>query len=211
MKVRIKESAKHKMLSNKAQSIKGVIDKSIIAYQYDDYYITIPFIDKIVICGTPPNVPDKELMTLIKYLVAEVEWKKEDNDFDSPVDYLKLNQKDQNYWRRYYTDIFKIIPPKSKEFISLFMGYRRRNEGQRFIRMEFNPWKLQPDKIIFFVGWYNRIMSETVGTCFDDIVSKSGCINRIDIAIDIVGIHISDLIFQFGEKRKILSLVFGGR
>lgn len=65
------------------------------------------------------------------------------------------------------------------------------NKGARYLKLEFNPEKLGRKGIQKLADWYNETL---VHYPFEDVCRDPTAIQRLDVALDVYGVHISDLI-----------------
>ena len=65
--------------------------------------------------------------------------------------------------------------------------------------MEFNPRKLGQKNVERLIDWYNSTIAHST---FSDIASVPHCITRLDLAVDIVGAHISDLVLNRNDGKS---------
>ncbi len=170
-----------------------------IAYRYDNYYITKPYIDKITICGTPPAIKSLEDKRYLNdFLFFEAKCAEESNPTDCLVERMKIEDFKKKPWLKTYKNHFKITPPGTKKYMTFFFDKGKDNPGQRFLRMELNPRKIGREGVEYLIQWYNQTLAHN---SFKDIASLKGCINQMDIAVDIVGVHISDLILNMNKGK----------
>lgn len=183
--------------------IKGSIKEKDIAYRnkYNPkIIISKPIIDKIVICGNPKNI---DLQTddtkLNKWLYFEAKLHEEFKNDNNEISLIGWDYLNKHPWTKNYKYHFKITPPNSDESILFFFAQKHSNPGQRFLRIEFNPWKLGKENVEWFINFYNGLIPSN---SFADLITQANCINRLDIAIDVIGVHIADLILNKNKGKS---------
>lgn len=119
---RIKQSSRHK-LQNKKKSpynnggftdIGNSIDSSYIAYRDSKYYITKPYIDKIVICGDPPNLSKQELADINDFLYQEAQARREGRKLEGSIDIYPVPKSAKGWVKSYMnhytvTQLFSVM------------------------------------------------------------------------------------------------------
>ncbi len=166
------------------------------AYKGDNYYITIPLIDKIAINVDIPHFTKDDKKQFRGKLYEEWKRKREGLEPNSPLEKCKIypSKKRVPRYNRYY----KIHLLNCADPVHLFI-YTKKN-AKSFLRFEFNPHKLGRAGINSFKKWYDTQMAGH--HTFKKLCETKRAITRLDVAIDVYGIHVSDLIFKNELKYK---------
>lgn len=177
----------------KSLQLPDSVDPEIIAYGNTDYnyWVTKPQIDNIVILGNPNIVGEEEERGFQKKLDGEhLEAQKRGKE---PV-VERVPQKEAQKKKSAYNHHFKIWYRPKNYAVHLFFGPRHNN--QRFLKLDFSPWRLGPDGMNFFRCWYDEMVYHST---FDQLISAPSAIKGFDIAVDVLGIHVSDLVLNIAE------------
>lgn len=179
--------------SNKGQFPTYILNNVI--YKGDNYYITLPIIDKIILFSDP-LLSSEEKKQLNDILFFDAKNKEEGKSPESIVEVMQFKNAAQKHKTR-YKNHYRITPPNSHGSVAFFLDPI--GKKQRFIKMEFSPWKLGAEGVTYFIDWYDQ---HIVHSTYAGDMSKKQCIGKLHVAFDIVGIHIADLILNHASLGK---------
>jgi hypothetical protein len=193
--IRINKGKKRKPSKN--PSYKGgmtIYDTSNSVYKGDRFYIKYPVIDKIALLGNAHFTTNEDKEDFKQFIYSIGKATEDGEVVDYPLEWHKYNNPN-DYARSRYRHHFKIKGPNGEE-LAMF-SFQPFNEEYRFLKLEFNPAKIGIEGVEYIKRWYDDTI---LHSSFSDIINYKKCISKLDIAIDIIGVDIADLILNYNSK-----------
>lgn len=192
--------------SNKGINLK--LSEDLIAKSYNQHNICIlkPIIDKLVLRYDLPAVWDqkhKDQFKTFVYSYLNDHGKAGDWDYEY-VPSSEL-QKNNGRYAAYKRNLWLKHSPSGE---NILVQTDPKKAGTPFFRFDFNPSRLGAKGVIFFKKELDFLFcKQEFGISYSDILSSPKAVYRLDIAVDILGVDISDLEIEYSPHGNQIQSV----
>jgi len=198
--------------SNKVINIAVGLSRIAMSYPEHRVHILKPIIDRLVLRYDPiKGWSDKKKKNFETCVYSYVDEYEKAGDWGYEYVPNEEQNKNEGLYRAYKRNVWLKHEPTGE---NILVQTDPKKAGTPFFRFDFNPSKLGAKGVIFFKKEMSHLFG---GTDYDlgykDILNDPKAIYRVDIAVDMLGVDVSDLELVYhphgSQKKQVKAVEYG--
>lgn len=171
-----------------------------IAKRYTEHRIIIckPIIDRLVLCYNPvKDWNENKIKEFETFVFSYIDDHGDSGDWDYCYVPNDIQSANPGWYRSYDRNVWLTHIPTGEKIL---VQTKPKKKNTAFFRFDFNPSQLGAEGIEFFKAELTVLFCKVdFGIDYNDLLEQDDLIYRFDVAVDILGVDVSDLALSYNK------------